>query len=183
MAEGLVETNSEELAQPGLVGRFLRLGLGLATLSLLWPLLTVWRAELWMGEVPWRAVGFWVLVCLALWGTSYVFNIAFGLSFGQKTRAGALLGAVLAGGVGAVIGGGFPNALFGIYLWVWFVALAALLGPAHLLAAALGTPGCEMRSFAHAVTLLRGGNVDAVVCPGGIDRFDHVGRADSKEVA
>ena len=183
MAEGLVQTDSEELVKPGLLGRAIRLGLGLATLSFLFSLLTVWREELWDGEVPLRAVGFWVLVCLAFWGTSYVFNIAFGLSWGQRTRTGVLAGAGLAGLVGVVTGGGFPNAVFGVYLWAWFVALTGLLGPAHLLAAVLGTPGCEMRSYAHALTLLRGGDVSTVVCPGGIDRFDHVGRADSREVA
>jgi hypothetical protein len=171
------------LVRPGVVGRLIRLALGLATLSLLWPLLTVWRAELWAGRVPWSAVGFWVLVSLALWGTSYVFNIAFGLSFGQKTRTAAIAGALLAGLIGFVSSGRFPNPAFGAYLWTWFAVLTVLLGPAHLLAALLATPGCEMRSYAHAATLLRGGDVDAVVCPGGIDRFDHVGRSGSEEAA
>ncbi len=183
MAEGVVQPNSQQLVQPGPIGRSIRVGLGLATLSLLLPLLTVWRAGLWGGELPVRDVGFWVLVFLALWGTSYVFNIAFGLSWGQKTRTGIVAGAGLAGLVGVIAGGGFPNAVFGVYLWAWFVALTGLLGPAHLLAAALGTPGCEMRSYVHALTLLRGGEVGTVVCPGGIDRLDHVGRADSHDVA
>ena len=83
MAEGLAEQNSEELVQPGAVGRAIRACLGLATLSLLISLLTVWREELWRGDIPVGDVGFWVLVLLSLWGTSYVFNIAFGLSWGE----------------------------------------------------------------------------------------------------
>ena len=181
MAEGLLQADSEELAQPGLLGRAIRAGLGLATLSLLFLLLVVWRPELWAGEIPLLDLRFGILVLLALWGTSYVFNIALGLSWGQKTRAGVLAGAGLAAIAGVAAGGGFPNAVFGVYLWTWFVALTGLLGPAHLLAAALGTPGCEMRSYAHALTLLRGGDVGTVVCPGGIDRFDHVGGPDRKE--
>ena len=183
MAEGLAEQNSEELVQPGAVGRAIRACLGLATLSLLASLLTVWREELWSGNVPFRDVGFWVLVVLSLWGTSYVFNIAFGLSWGQRTRAAVVTGAGLAGLVGWVTGSGFSNAVFGVYLWCWFVVLTGLLGSAHLLAAVLGTPGCEMRSYVHALTLFRGGDVNTVVCPGGIDRFDHVGRTDQEEVA
>ncbi len=182
MAQGLVQTNSQELVRPGPFGRAIRACLGLATLSLLLPLLMVWREPLWGGELPVRDVSFWLLVCLALWGTSYVFNIAFGLSWGQRTRTGVLAGAGLAGLVGVVAGGGFPNAVFGAYLWAWFVTLTGLLGPAHLLAAAVGTPGCEMRSYVHALTLLGAGDVGTVVCPGGIDRFDHIGRTDREEV-
>ena len=142
----------------------------------------MWRRDLWSGEVP-LDLGFLALVGFAFWGTSYVFNIALGLSWGQKTRAVVLAGAGVAAVIGVVAGGGFPNALVGIYLWAWFVALTGLLGPALLLAAALGTPGCEMRSYVHALTLLRGGDVRAVVCPGGVDRWDHIDRADSREVA
>ena len=181
MAEGLIEIPSQELVRPGLVGRAIRVALGVGTLSLLVDLLTGWRSELWRGAVPAHDVGFWVLVCLALFATSYVFNIALGLSWGQKTRTGILAGAGLAGLIGVVTGGGFPSALLGVYLWIWFAAFAGLLGPAFLLAAALGTPGCEMRSYVHALTLLRGGDVSAVVCPGGIDRFDHISRAERKE--
>ncbi len=177
MAEELVQTESQEFVRPGGLGRAIRAGLGLLTLGWLLFLLTVWG-----GEVPVRDVRFWALVGFALWGTSYVFNIAFGLSWGQRTRTGVVAGAGLAGLVGVVAGGGFPNAVFGAYLWAWFVTLTGLLGPAHLLAAAVGTPGCEMRSYVHAWTLLGGGDVGTVVCPGGIDRFDHIGRTDREEV-
>ena len=183
MAEGLVQANSRELVRPGALGRVIRAGLGLATLGWLLGLVTIWREALWGGEVPLLDVRFLALVGFALWGTSYVFNIAFGFSWGNRTRTGIVAGAGLAGLVGLVAGSGFPNAVFGVYLWAWFVALTGLLGPAHLLAATLGTPGCEMRSYVHALTLLRGGDVNAVLCPGGIDRFDHVGSADSREVA
>ena len=154
MAEGLVQTDSQGLDRPGRLGRAIRVGLGLLTLGWLLSLLTVWRGELWSGEVPVRDFSVWALTGLALWGTSYVFNIPFGLSRGQRTRTGVVVGAGLAGLIGVVAGGGFPNTVFGVYLWAWFVALTGLLGPAFLLAAALGTPGCEMRSYAHALTLL-----------------------------
>ncbi len=63
----------------------------------------------------------------------------------------------------------------GVYVWSWLVAFTVLLGSAHILAAALGTPGCEMRSYAHLSTLLLGGDTKTVECPGGIDRLDHIG--------
>ena len=180
MAEGFVQTDSQQLVRAGGLGRAIRAGFGILTLGWLLSLLTVWRGELWSGEVPVRDVGFWALVVFALWGTSYVFNIPFGLSWGQRTRTAVVVGAGLASLIGLVAGGGFPNVVFGVYLWAWFVALTGLLGPAFLLAAALGTPGCEMRSYAHGLALLGGGDVATVACPGGIDRFDQIGRTDSE---
>ena len=162
------------LPRPGLLGRGIRLSLGVAVLLLLGGLLTGWRDDLWAGLPPFD-VGFAILVCLALYFTSYVFNIALGLGWGQRTLAGVLAGAAMAGLVGYAVEGALPNAWLGIYVWSWLVAFCALLGPAHLLAAALGTAGCEMRSYAHLRARLRGGDVSSVACPGGIDRFDHIG--------
>ncbi len=170
----IVEEAAQALPRPGWAGRAIRLALGICTLALLRALLGPWRSDMWAGELPFLDGGFVVLVVLALWGSGYVFNIALGLGWGERTRAGLVAGAALAAAAGAVTGG-FPSPLLGVYLWLWFVALTALLGVAHLLAAALATPGCEMRSYAHLFTLARGGDVAAVVCPGGIDRWDHIG--------
>lgn len=162
------------LPRPGVVGRLIRLGLGMGVLLLLAGLLTGWREDRWAGRLPFD-FGFGVLVALALYFTSYVFNIAFRLEWGRRTLAGVLAGAVVAGLGGLAVQGTFPNAWLGIYVWSWLVTFCAFLGPAHLLAAALGTPGCEMRSYAHLRALLRGGDVASVACPGGIDRLDHIG--------
>lgn len=161
------------LPTPGLVGRLVRVGLGSGVLLLLASLLGPWRDELWSGHLP-LELGFGVLVALALTFTGYVFNLAFGLAWGRRTLAGVLAGAALAGLGGFAAEGAFPNPWLGIYVWSWLVAFCALLGPAHLLAAALGTPGCEMRSYAHLRALLRGGDVAGVACPGGIDRLDPI---------
>ena len=67
MAEELVQTDSA--AQPGLLGRAIRASLGLAALSFLFLLLTVWRRELWAAEVPLLDARFWVLIGFAFWGT------------------------------------------------------------------------------------------------------------------
>ena len=163
-----------ELPKPGVVGRLIRLGLGMGVLLLLVGLLTRWRDDLWAGLPP-LEVSFAILVGLALYFTSYVFNIALGLRWGQRTLAGVLVGAVVAALVGLAAQGTMANAWLGIYVWGWLGAFCAFLGPAHLLAAALGTPGCEMRSYAHLRALLRGGDVSSVACPGGIDRLDHIG--------
>ena len=67
-------------------------------------------------------------------------------------------------------------------MWIdcdgWLASFSSLLGTAHVLAAILGTPGCEMRAFAHLRSKFQGGDAGSVPCPGGIDRFDHVGGPD-----
>ncbi len=163
------------LPRPGWAGRLIRLALGLGMLLLLSGLFLSSRHDLWSGELPYD-VGFAIALLLALRYTSYVFNIPFRLEWGQRTLVGVLIGATVAAGAGLAVQGGLPNTPLGVYLWAWLVAFCGLLGSAHLLAAVLGTPGCEMRSFAHLAVLLRGGDVGAVACPGGIDRFDHIGR-------
>ena len=65
MAEGLVQTNSQELVRPGPFGRAIRACLGFATLSLLLPLLTVWREEPGSGQI---ACNFGLLDILLLIG-------------------------------------------------------------------------------------------------------------------
>ena len=62
MAEGLAQTNSQELVRPGPLGRVIRACLGLATLTWLVGLLTIWREALWGGEIPLFGVGFLALV-------------------------------------------------------------------------------------------------------------------------
>ncbi len=167
-----------ELPSPGPIGRIIRITMGLATLALLYLLLTMWRTDMWAGRLPLDDAAFYFLAGFALWVTSYVFNIMIRADFGQRTLVVILLGAASAGAVGYALEGALPNIALGVYLWAWFSLLCGLLGPAHLLAAALATPGCEMRSYAHLLSRLRGGDVGAVVCPGGIDRFDYIGQRD-----
>lgn len=172
---GVPDSNADrEFPKPGVVGRSVRLAFGVGVLLLLGGLLRGWGDDLWAGRLPYD-LGFGVLIGLALYFTSYVFNIALGLQWGQRPLAGILGGAAVASLVGLAVQGVLPNAWLGIYVWGWLAVFCAFLGPAFLLAAALGTPGCEMRSYAHLRALLRGGDVSSVSCPGGIDRFDQMG--------
>lgn len=159
------------LPKPGPIGRLIRLAFGMGVLALLWGVLAAWRADMWAGRLPFD-LGFLVLVCLALYLTSYVFNIAFRFAWGQWTLVGVLVGAGVAALAGYALQGQLLNTFLGVYLWLWFVVFCALFGPALVLASALGTPGCEMRSYAHLAARFRGGDAGAVACPGGIDRFD-----------
>ena len=160
-----------QLASPGPLGRILRLTMGLAMLAFLHALITGWRADMWAGRFPLDDLGFYGLVFFALRFSSYVFNIMIGAAWGQRTLAVLLLGAASAGATGYVLEGAFPSVALGVYIWVWFALFCVLLGPAHLLAAALATPGCEMRSYAHLRTRLQGGGDAGAVGCGCADRL------------
>ncbi len=168
------ENESSSLATPGPLGRGIRLVLGLGILSLLYSLLTEWQSPLWSGEVP-NDVAFYVLIGLALYATSWVVRLPLNKPWGQAPLLLVLLGAGITAAAGYAAESIFPLNALGLYVWTWFVLFTALLGSAHVLAAALATPGCEMRSYAHLRARLGGRNAEIVVCPGGIDRFDHVG--------
>ncbi len=163
-----------EIKKAGPLGRLIRLLLGLATLSLfvalVWPL----RAGLWSGEVPFHW-SFYIALALGLYATSFVARILANQAWGQKPLVVVLLGAAVAAAVGYLTHGTPLAPPLGVYVWSWLMAFTVLLGSAHTLAAVLGTPGCEMRSYAHLWTLLRGGDTKSVDCPGGVDRFDHIG--------
>ncbi len=163
-----------EIKKAGPLGRLIRLLLGLATLSLfvalVWPL----RAGLWSGEVP-SHWSFYIALAFGLYATSFVARILANQAWGQKPLVVVLLGAAVAAAVGYPTHGTPLAPPLGVYVWSWLVAFTVLLGSAHTLAAVLGTPGCEMRSYAHLWTLLGGGDTKTVVCPGGIDRLDHIG--------
>lgn len=80
-----------ELPKPGLLGRFIRLGLGAGALLLLVGLHSGWRDDLWTGRLPFD-LGFAVLVVLALTFTSYVFDIALGLQWDHSSWPGTPAG-------------------------------------------------------------------------------------------
>ena len=159
-----------DLPRPGLIGLAIRFTFGLAVLFMGYGAI-VDRASFWDGYTnPAGALGYIIPIGFV---TSWVINELTTKRWGQKPLLVVLLGMAVAIGIGAFQGDAFGS-IFGIYLWAWVMAFAALLGPALLLAVALRTPGCEMRSYAHFIAKLRGKDVNAAVCPGWIDRFDAI---------
>ncbi|MGB1585777.1 MAG: hypothetical protein ACPHID_01870 [Thermoplasmatota archaeon] len=159
-----------DLPRPGLLGILIRLTLGVLVLFMGYGAI-VDAPSFWDGYTdPLGSLGY--LVPLALF-SSWVVNELVQKSWGWKPLGALLAGLGVAVGLGAVQGDAFGPA-FGTYVWTWALGFSLLLGPAHLLAAALRTPGCEMRSYAHLRAKLAGGDVGATVCPGWIDRADGI---------
>ena len=64
---------------------------------------------------------------------------------------------------------------FAMLLVFWLILINLALGIAFLLAAFLGTPGCEMRSYNHLIAKLQGRDPTEHFCPGGVDFADRWG--------
>ncbi len=159
---------AEPLPRPGLIGIAIRLTIG-AVVAYMGYSAIVGAKEFWDGySDPWGSLAH--VVPLALF-SSWVVNELLQKSWGWRPTLALLVGAGVAVTAGAAAGDPFGPA-YGTYVWLWTLTFSLLLAPAHLLAAILRTPGCEMRSYAHLWTLLRGGDPGAAACPGWIDRLD-----------
>lgn len=159
------------MMQPGFVGRAIRVLLALAVFGLGSGLVRnapgFWDGISWsLHTIPLAAP----IVLTSAW----VVNELTRLRWGWWTLAAILGVMAVAAGISWALGEGLWGPVFGIAFWTWMTAWVVLLGPALLLAAILGTPGCEMRSYAHLIARLRGRDIEAVACPGWLDRLDGV---------
>ncbi len=72
--------------------------------------------------------------------------------------------------------GDFEGPFFAYVLWGWLFYIFTHLGAAFLIAAIIGTPGCEMRAFHDLWSRLTGISTKEHVCPVGpltpIDRWE-----------
>ena len=155
------------LHRPGPIGRLVRLALGLPLLFLVWRLL--FFAEI--GDL--RQIPFWSWVLIAWWLFPAVVNIGFGVSWGNwRPRVAVLAGAGAAALVGLATRGTWDAPPLWWFLLPWMIYVAGHLGASFVLAATLGTPGCEMRAIPHLIGLATGRPRAEHYCPGFLDGLD-----------
>ncbi|MHB8585730.1 MAG: hypothetical protein ACYDDF_07830 [Thermoplasmatota archaeon] len=167
--------DAASLSQPGLVGRGIRLVLGVVVVLILVTFAVALRDVLAGGPTT-LAPGLlfdlaWVA---ATW--PYVLGKMIERDVGWKASAIPLASAALAGALWVLESHGpwFANPWLDVVLFLWAGVWAILFGPALLLAAALRTPGCEMRSYADLAARLHGEDPRIVACPGWVDKWDGV---------
>ena len=151
---------------PGPIGRSVRLLLGIGALYLVFQVSGISDA---------RAISHPLVIVhtlFAIYLVGYVVNIGFGVRLGQLPRIAALIGLAIA----SLIGWQSASTLESVPLWqaVYWLNLYVYghLGVSFLLAAAFGTPGCEMRSIPIMASRLSGGKARDHHCPGPIGRID-----------
>ncbi len=160
----------EPLPRPGLIGIAVRLTIG-ALVAYMGYGAIVGAKEFWDGYSD--PIGSLAYVGPLAAFSSWVVNELLQKPWGWRPTGVLVVGGLVAIAAGSVQGEPF-GPLYGAYVWAWTLAFSLLLAPAQFLAAALRTPGCEMRSFADLRARLRGGDPTTVTCPGWIDRFDHI---------
>lgn len=165
----LVEQGS--LEPPGPIGRLTRLVLGLLCAYALYELI-LYRVNITSTPVS-VLPNLTIMVLAAILIINYVVNIGFGRSFGRWPSYISIAVALLLATVSWLSFGTPDHSLLGIALWLWLAYFYGHLGVSFLLAAAIATPGCEMRAIPDLYGRLTGRRVKEHHCPASfITRID-----------
>ncbi len=113
------------------------------------------RALLWNGILP------------GLFLISYVINIGFSRSWKKWPAIVSAVALLAIAVLGYLLDGSFETGVLARAIWVWELYLFAHLGLAFLIAALIGTPGCEMRAFHDLYSRITGRPTKEHYCPVG----------------
>jgi len=157
------------LEKPLIIGRIVRLLLGLACFYFIYQLILYGEGVIYSL----RSNGMtWFAVIVAYYLVNHVVSIGFGKKWGRMPRTILL---VLSAGLimlslateGELLGAPFRYFLYG-FLFYFYLHLGLSL----VLATIIGTPGCEMRSIPHLYTIITGRQTKEHYCPGFIGDVD-----------
>lgn len=168
-------TDIGSLPKPGPLGRLLRLALAYMVLKGF--VYEIWDDRVMLTEGNFEPYGLiWNAMILGLLLVSYVINIGYSRSWKKWP---ALVSAVALGSLALydyATTGDWTGAAFGTGFFVWTMYIYTHLGVCFLIAAIVGTPGCEMRAFHDLWSRLTGVSTKEHICPIGpltpIDRWE-----------
>ncbi len=165
------------LTPPALIGRLVRLGLGVMCLLGLWNVTVNLEAFI---AAPIKVVMnpyFAFLIAMCFWIINYVVNIGFSKSWGRRPAYVSLAGFIILALGGFFIYGEFNSPVFGVPLFAWLAYFYGHLGTSFVLASALATPGCEMRAIPELFGMLTGRAAAEHHCPASfisrLDEWEH----------
>lgn len=153
------------LPRPGPIGRLVRLSFAALCLYYVYGLVTVSgslltsdgsvRPLLWNGIVP------------GLFLVSYVVNIGFSRAWKKWPAVVSSLALGTVALIGYLETGSVETAAVARSIWVWELYVFGHLGTAFLIAAIIGTPGCEMRAIHDLYSRITGTPTKEHYCPVG----------------
>ncbi len=153
------------LERPGPIGRLARLALGLVCAYALHELI-LYRVSITSTPVT-VLPNLTVMVLAAILIINYVVNIGFGRSFGRWPSYISIAIALMLAIVSWLKFGTVDHPVLGLALWFWLVYFYLHLGISFVLAAAIATPGCEMRAIPDLYGRLTGRRAEEHHCPAG----------------
>lgn len=159
------------LVRPGPIGRLIRFALGVLCLYVLAAVLYYWEGT---AAKPFSSLENRILVLLApLCIFNYVVNIGFTKNWGLRPLLFSVIALVLIACVAFLVSGSVDHPVFGAPFNLWLAYFYGHLGASFVLAAILGTPGCEMRAIPELVGRATGHASEEHYCPVGfITRID-----------
>jgi hypothetical protein len=96
---------------------------------------------------------------------SYVVNIGFSRAWKKWPAIVSAAGLAIVAGFGYATAGTVETSLFARCIWIWELYVFSHLGAAFVIAALIGTPGCEMRAFHDLYSRLTGVPTKEHYCP------------------
>jgi len=151
------------LPRPGPIGRIVRLGFGALCLSHVYWLIQI-NGSLLDADGHVRSL-IWNGFVIGLFLISYVINIGFSRAWKKWPAIVSACAFLLLGAYGYFTAGVAETQLLARALWLWESYVFAHLGSAFILAALIGTPGCEMRAFHDLYSRLTGNPTKEHFCP------------------
>lgn len=153
------------LPRPGPIGRLARLVFGTLCLYYVYGLIMIAgsimspsgsiRSTIWNGVLP------------GLFLVSYVVNIGYSRAWKKWPAIGSAIAMAAVALVGYLNSGTVETVMVARMIWGWELYVFTHLGSAFLIAAVIGTPGCEMRAFHDLYSRISGVPTKEHYCPVG----------------
>ena len=172
MSLELVDQGS--IIRPGPIGRLVRLLLGVLCLYGLWELATIASDFI---ERPIELLpNLSLMILLVLCIFNYVVNIGFGKDWNFYPILLSLLVIATVAFLSWLVSGSPSSSALGIVILIWIGYFYAHLGISFVIAAAIATPGCEMRAIPELIGKVQKREAKEHSCPSsiisGIDRWE-----------
>jgi hypothetical protein len=157
---------------PGVLGRTLRIVIGALQIWFLIQVLPYFDDYVnTQPNASW--IPYAIAIAFAFYAFPLVVNLGFRVQWGEKFRLGYFVVIAAAIVFDLFAYGNIWGPPLGLLLYILGVYVHAHLGVAHVIAGLIGTPGCEMRTYAHLSTiLLKKEPTEAAICPGLWTPFD-----------
>jgi len=151
------------LPRPGPLGRIARIAFGTLCLSQVYGLIQV--AEHLIGADGHIRSVVWNAILIGLFLISYVVNIGFSRAWRKWPAIISAAAFVAIAGISYIAAGKVETVLLAQMVWLWALYLFTHLGSAFVIAAIIGTPGCEMRAFHDLYSRITGTPTKEHYCP------------------